>query len=372
MLKQKLISIACLCAIAIPAGWAVGGEPTAAQPAVKTSTEAKPSEKDGKAPSQNTTVDQLIEQLDAADFAKREAACGDLAAKGKEAIPALEKAAVKGDLEVCSRALGVLGKLLKSTDDKTSKAAEDSLQRLADGDSPAAARKAKSILDKKNGVTSNNNNPFQPNGGMMMPGGFGGGRIIINGGMLQIGGGGAVKSLSVSNNNGVRQIKATDGDKTVKIDDDPANGIKIECTDKVNGKEVTKKYEAKNVDELKKKEPEGYKLYKQYGEQNGNGGAVQLQLGGAQIIPIQPNALPAIPLQPAMPAVPAVPPAAQDNNVQLDIAATRLKRITAQLDALRNNEAVKNASNERKAELKKQIDELKQRADELQKQLDKK
>ena len=109
---------------------------------------------------------------------------------------------------------------------------------------------------------------------MMMPGGFGGGRIIINGGMLQIGGGGAVKSLSVSNNNGVRQIKATDGDKTVKIDDDPANGIKIECTDKVNGKEVTKKYEAKNADELKKKEPEGYKLYKEYGEKQGNGGAV--------------------------------------------------------------------------------------------------
>ena len=185
---------------------------------------------------------------------------------------------------------------LKSADDKTSKAAEHSLERLADGDSPAAARKAKSMLDKKNGVTANNNNnPFQQNG-MMMGGGFGGGRIIINGGMLQIGGGAAVKSLSVSNNNGVRQIKATDGDKTVKIVDDSANGIKIECTDKVNGKEVTKKYEAKNADELKKKEPEGYKLYKEYGEKQGNGGAVQLQLGAAPLMPIQPNLFPAIPL----------------------------------------------------------------------------
>ena len=321
--------------------------------------------------------DQLIEQLDAADFAKREAACSDLAAKGNAAIPALEKAAVKGDLEVSSRALTVLGKLLKSADDKTSKTAEKSLERLADGDSPAAARKAKSILDKKNGVTTNNNNnnnPFQQNG-MMMPGGFGGGRIIINGGMLQIGGGGAVKTLSVSNNNGVRQIKATDGDKAVKIEDDPANGIKIQCTDKVNGKEVTKKYEAKNADDLKKKEPEGYKLYKEYGERQGNGGAVQLQLGAAPFMPIQPNLFPAIPLQRAMPvqpAVPVTPGAGQDNNVQLDIATTNLKRITAQLERLRNNEALKNASDERKAELRKQVDELTKNADELRKQLDKK
>ena len=87
--------------------------------------------------------------------------------------------------------------------------------------------------------------------------------------MLQIGGNGgaAMKTLSVTNNNGVREIKATEGDKSVKIEDDPAKGIKIESTDKVNGKEVTKKYEAKNVDELKKKQPEGYKIYKEYGEQ---------------------------------------------------------------------------------------------------------
>lgn len=364
----------------MPIGWAAASEPAVPQPAAKSDTPAMPSDpkasnKESKTAAPGATVEQLIEQLDAVDFAKREAACGDLAAKGKEAVPALEKAAVKGDLEVSSRALVVLGKLLKSADDKTSKTAEKSLERLADGDSPAAARKAKSILDKKNGVTTNNNNnsnnnPFQQNG-MMMPGGFGGGRIIINGGMLQIGGGGAVKTLSVSNNNGIRQVKATDGDKTVKIEDDPANGIKIQCTDKINGKEVTKKYEAKNADELKKKEPEGYKLYKEYGERQGNGGAVQLQLGAAPFMPIQPNLFPAIPLQPG-PVNPGAATPQLDNNVQLDIATTNLKRITAQLERLRNNEALKNASDQRKAELKKQVDELTKNADELRKQLDKK
>ena len=284
--------ILCVVAICVSCSWAIADEfgvaapkdspETKSTPAGKSTPDAKPAEKDAKAAAATESVDQLIDQLDSADYGKRESACGKLATKGKEAIPALEKAAVKGDLEVSSRALGVLGKLLKASDDKTSKAAEESLRRLADGDSQAAARKAKSILDKKNGVANNNNNPFGP-GGLIVPGGgFGGGRIIINGGMLQIGGGAAVKSLSVSNNNGVRQIKATDGDKKVKIEDDPNNGIKIEYTDKVNGKEVTKKYEAKNVEDLKKKQPEGYKIYKEY-DQQGNGGAVQLNIQAGPI-----------------------------------------------------------------------------------------
>ena len=371
MFKQKLLAGLYLIAGAIPCG-SVCAEP-AAPPAIpdndaKQVTDAKPAQTGAKSDVATETVDRLVEQLDSADFDKREEACSKLAAKGKVAIPALEKAATKGDLEVCSRALGVLGKLLKSSDEKTSKASEEALQRLADGDSPAAARKAKSMLDKKNGA-SETGRPFGPNGGFGMPmpgGGFGGGRIIINGGMLQIGGGAAVKTLSVSNNNGIREIKATDGDKTIKIEDDPANGIKIQCTDKVNGKEVTKKYDAKNVTDLKKNQPEGYKLYKEYGDQ-GNGGAVQLQFqGGAPLMPVIP-AIPAVPRRPMLPPV-AVP--ATDRGAKLDRTTARLKDIAAQLDALRRNETLKDAPAEKKAELKKQIGELSRRVDELQEQLD--
>ncbi len=107
MLKHKLLSIVstvlCSYAISVPIGRAAADEPSAAKSAAKTSAPVKASDKDIKPSSSSATVDQLIEQLDAADFAKREAACGDLAAQGKEAIPALEKAAVKGDLEVSSR-----------------------------------------------------------------------------------------------------------------------------------------------------------------------------------------------------------------------------------------------------------------------------
>ena len=68
----------------------------------------------------------------------------------------------------------------------------------------------------------------------------------------------------------------------MKIVDDPAQGIKVEVTEKQNGKEVTKKYEAKNAEELKKKLPAGYEIYKKYGgEQQGNG-ALQLRLGAEE------------------------------------------------------------------------------------------
>ena len=86
MLKSKLLSMVCLSALAVPVGWSAAVEPTAAQPTAAQA--ATKSDKDVKTPSPGATADQLIEQLDAADFAKRETACGDLAAKGKDAIPA--------------------------------------------------------------------------------------------------------------------------------------------------------------------------------------------------------------------------------------------------------------------------------------------
>jgi len=324
------------------------------------------------------SVEQLIEQLDAADYETREAACGKLAAKGKAAIAAIEKAAAHGNLEVSSRATTILGKLLKSSDEATAKAANEALQHLADSDSPAAARKAKSILDKKNGLKGN----APGMGGIVMPGnGFG--QIIINGGQLNIGGGGAMRTMSVKNINGVKEISASEDGKSVKIQDDPAQGIKIELTEKQNGKEVTKKYDAKNVEELKKKQPAGYELYKKYGGEQAGNGIMQLgiQAGGGNL-QIPGNAFPAIPLMPAMPAmplqpgqplipIPAVPAAAapQGNNSQVEVATLLVKNLSSRLDRLQKAETCKNASPESKAELKKQIDELSKRLEDLRGQL---
>jgi len=333
---------------------------------------AAAAEKDAK-PAAGESVEQLIEQLDSAEFDRRESACGMLAAKGKAAIAALEKASATGNLEVSSRATAVLGKLLNSADDATEKAAAQALQRLADGDSPAAARKAKSILEKKNGPK--NNTP-----GIAVPGGFGGpgfgGQIIINRGQLNIGGGG-MRTMSVKNVNGVKEISATDDGKTVKIKDDPAQGIKIELTEKQNGKEVTKKYEAKNVEQLKKNQPAGYELYKKYcGDQPANGVMqFRIQAGGGNLL-VPGNALPALPLQPALPlkqpapAAPVLPNAVpQADNQQVVVVTQLAKHLSSRIEQLQRAGTYKNASPESKADLKKQIDDLSKRLGELRGQL---
>ncbi len=331
------------------------------------------------------TIEQLIAQLDSAEFKEREAASAKLAARGKAAVAALEKAAAHGNLEVSSRATTVLGKLLKSSDEATEKSANDALQRLADGDSPAAARKAKSILNTKNGLK--NNGP-----GMIVPGNGFGGQIIINGGQLNIGGGAAMRSMSVKNINGVKEITTSEDGKTVKIQDDPAKGIKVEITEKQNGKEVTKKYDAKNVEDLKKNHPTGYELYKKYGgEQPGNGVTLRIQAGAGNLgipalpampaIPVIP-AIPAIPLQPAVPlqaipgpaaipgaGMPAVPRRPNNPEVEAAVAAHLVKNLSSQLEQVQKAGRCKSASPESKAELKKQIDELSRQLEALRGQL---
>jgi hypothetical protein len=362
--------------LALLAGSVLADDAAKAAPGDK----AKPAD-GAKSPAASESIEQLIEQLDAAEFKDREAACAKLAAKGKDAIPALEKAAANGNLEVSSRAATILGKLLKSSDEATENAALKSLHNLADGNSPAAARKAKSILEKKDGLQDNGQGMNLP-GGIILPGNGFGGRIIINGGQLNIGGGATMKTMSVRNVNGVKEIETSEDGKTVKIQDDPAQGIKIEITEKENGKETTKKYEAKNVDDLKKNHPAGYELFKKYGgEQQGNGIQLNMNLQALPGNAIPGNAMPALPLLPAMPLIPgqaqplipgqAVPggfvPQAGRSPVE---AATRLvKSLSTRLETLQKTEAYKDATPESKAELKKQIEELSKRLEDVRGQL---
>jgi hypothetical protein len=367
-----VVGVGCL---ALLARLAVAGDVDSTTPAATGNAET--SEKDAKLAVAGQSIAQLIEQLDAADYDTREAACGKLASKGKAAIAALEKAAAHGNLEVSSRATTVLGKLLKASDEATEKAANDALEHLANGDSPAAARKAKAILDKKNGLQNNDQKLNPP--GITIPGNGFGGQIIINGGQLNIGGLGGMRTMSVKNVNGVKEISASEDGKTVKIQDDPAQGIKIEFTEKQNGKEVTKKYDAKNVEELKKKQPAGYELYKKYGGEQPGNGIMQLRVqagGNLQMIPG--NAIPAFPLQPALPLmpgqlapVPAGPAVAppQGDSRQVEAATMVVKNLSSRLERLQKSDACKNASPESKAELKKQVDELSSRLEKLRGQL---
>jgi hypothetical protein len=195
-----------------------------------------------------------IRQLNSSQFAKRDDASRKLRGLGAAAIPALAKAATGDSREVTLRALEILKQHFREGDAGTKEDAEAALKKLADSDHPSAARRAKDILEPPQPPAARVNaaQAFQ------MP-------IQIR---VQAGGGGANQVRQIQIANGVKKIEARDGDRQVKITENANGSIQMEIISKVDGKEQTKKYEAKNADELKKKDPEAHKLYEKYAQQN--------------------------------------------------------------------------------------------------------
>lgn len=285
-------------------------------------------------------IANLTRQLDADQYSQREAATKRLIDIGKPAIPAVRKAAVEGSLEVTGRSIDILKNLYESSDEATKAAAEKALQQLADGDHRAAARRAKAILKPKQA-------PGQR---------FPGGGIILGGANIQIQVAGAAngKRVSVKTVNGVKTIDVQEKDKKIKILDDPKQGIKMEITTKKDGKEQTEKIEAKNADELKKKNKEAYELYEQYSKQQGGIAVAQFQFNPGNI---------------RRKAV-AVPALARVKRKQVDMAAMMLRNWAMQIPRLTGEQQLKDASKESVAELKKRLGEVKNQIAELEKRID--
>jgi len=281
----------------------------------------------------------LVRELDSDRFAERQAASDELAEIGKPAIEALAEAAVGESLEVTVRSIDVLKKLAGSSDDATKKAAKAALEKIAKSDRPSAARRAEEAL-KAMEKQHQRANVFGP-------------RAIQGGIQIAVAGAGA-RRVSVKTVNGVKTIEADEGDRKVKIVDDPKAGIKMEVTTKKNGKETTEKYEAKDAEELKKKHPEAYKIYKQY-DQNAGGMVVQMQIGGGNV-PIR--------VQRAVPV-----PAPRVN--RLEMANKVLQAWGSSIERLTSDEIIKQASDESRLELKKKVAEMKEKLSDLEKRLDK-
>jgi len=226
------------------------------------------------------TIAKRIKQLDSNRFAERNEASSSLEAAGKAALPALSKAALGDSREVTLRAIDILRKHFNDGDDATKEAAKQVLEKLAQSDHQSAARRAKDVL-----------NPKPPAQAGVLPG------IQIGGAQIQIQmnaiAGGQGQKVKTKITNGVKEIEVEEKDRKIKITEDPAGGIKMEVTEKKEGKETTKKYAAKNADELKKKHADAHKIYEKYGK--GAGANIQIQAfpgqpGGA--IRIAPRAVP--------------------------------------------------------------------------------
>ena len=190
-------------------------------------------------------LDGWIEQLDAAEFSKRQDASKKLTEAGAAAIPALEKVAQGGAVEPAARSMDILKKHFAGKDEALKTVAEKALQRLADSNNPIASRRAKAVL-----------NPPKP-----MPQPIGNNRF---------------QRMQMKVVNGVKEINVETNGRKIWISDDPQNGIQMEVAETDdNGKADVKKFAAKNAEELKKEHPEAHKLYEEYTK-----GRVKIQIRG--------------------------------------------------------------------------------------------
>lgn len=97
---------------------------------------------------QQQTIRRWIRQLDANRYAERQQAADELAKVGKEAIPAIEKAALTGTGEVASRSVDLLKGYAGSPDDETSSMAYSSLKRLAASGNQTAGYLAEEAIEQ--------------------------------------------------------------------------------------------------------------------------------------------------------------------------------------------------------------------------------
>jgi len=244
-------------------------------------------------------IQQWVKDLDSNSFTTRQTAARKLGEAGPAAIDELAQAAAGDSLEVTRQSIDLIRKQYEAGDAAAKTKAKAALQKIADGENKSAASRAGEILKKPEEASPNMPNalPFGPGGA---------GRIQIGGIRVQ-----------AQNINGAKNVEVDENGVKVKIQEDN-NGIKVTKTEKVNGQDQTETFEAKDLDELKKKSPEAAKLYEKYAGKAGNviiggnaGGGIQIQIQG-QAIPIGGNGgapipLPAIPIQPGQGGIQILP-----------------------------------------------------------------
>jgi hypothetical protein len=236
-----------------------------------------------------TDFPELVEQLDNPNFSTRQAASQQLAEAGAEAMPALEQAIAHGSREASSRALDLFKRQLHDGSDESKAAARESLQRLADSNHASTAQRARDILTPPAARTG-----AAPFGQIPMPNGrgrfnnvqFQGANVPFPPVNNPAGMFAGVRRVTFSEINGRRGVEIAEQHRVIKMDTWPTGAVEIASTDKLNGRDVTRRIQAKDRDELVRKDPETAKMYDQFHR----GGAPGLMPGfGVKPVPARFN-----------------------------------------------------------------------------------
>ena len=279
----------------------------------------------------------LIKQLASSNFAERQAASQQLTKLGEQAIPRLTAAALGDNREAVTRSVDILKGHLKSANEKLQSAAKAALKKISAIENGVGPRLAREALA-----------PSKPRP-QPAPG-----RVIRGFPQIQLQIQGGAQAIKIRNVNGVKDIEVTEKERSIKIHDDPNQGIKVEITETKDGKPVTRKFEAKNADELKKKHPEAHKLYQQYSQ----GAAGKIQIRNFQI---PGNGIPRIQIAPFK--IPANPGQAPGNGLQR-ITDIRLQQMERMIQSIQKQVE---AAGEDAGPVKESLEHLKKALEEIQK-----
>lgn len=289
-----------------------------------------------------------IKQLDDDDFGVRQAAQQSLHRAGAAAIDAVRDAALGKSQEAAARAIDILQRHFRGDDDALRKAAGDVLKQLAAGEDPIVAERAKNALQPQEPKQDQAEEAPLPN--RVLP--FGGGGIRIEAQAIQIGGDGA-RRVTMKNIDGNKQIDVEEKDRKIKIVESAEGKIKITISTEEGDMKGNKEIEADSAADLKKKDPDAYKIYEKYSK-GGAGGRIQFRA-----LPAVPGGIPRIRIAPggvprALPRRVAPQRGAQE---RFDNALKRLEEARQRLEEAKDVNA-------------DSIDEAIKRLDQLRKQLE--
>ena len=225
-----------------------------------------------------------IQQLDSDRFADRNEASRRLEEAGRAAFPALVEAALGTSREAPLRALEILRKHSQEGNEASKKAAREALETIAASDH-AAARWAKETLSPPK-PAAERAPPLVP---IVQGWPIGGQQVQVQ---IQMNAGAGNQQRRIQIKNGTKQTEVTENDLKVKITEAANGGVQLEVTRKKDGRETTEKYSAKSREELKKDQPEAYKLYDKYAQPQNARVQIQAVPGGPpgiQVLPARPR-----------------------------------------------------------------------------------
>ncbi len=195
--------------------------------------------------SKREQISELIQQLEHAEFSERQEASQQLAEAGAKALPQLEIAAAGGSREAARRALEIVKQHFHKGDAEIRNDARETLSRLAKNENSAIAQRARDVI-------------YPPRTSMLPPG------FQLPNARMGVAPPQFTRTVTSHELNGRREVEVRENDRKTKIQTLPGGQIHFEFTEQVNGRDVTRKIDAKDFGELKQKDAEAAQVYELY------------------------------------------------------------------------------------------------------------